>query len=917
MKKSLFVFFIFLSLLVSASHNRSGEITYKRVAPFTEIVGGTSVEIYWYLITITKYTDDDTPMLGSGQQNFVYDRCIDSVRFGDGDVGAAPRINGGLSVCANCQACSCSPFNGNSVPCGSLIIDQPGYRVKKNIYQFRHLYPGAGSYLIRTIDPNRNSDVVNIPFSNQQPFYLESLLIINSITGSNSSPQFMVEPIYKACVNKCFSHSAGAYDNEGDSLSYKISTSRGANGQTVPGYWLPSNVSIDKHSGILTWCSPNVIGEFNIAFIVEEWRKNTSGKPQLIGYILRDIQILVNVCPNSNPPGVITPKDTCVEAGSLISKKIIVSDPDLGDTIRLRGYAGAFSVTDPKGILTNTINSISASNNKNFAADFNWQTSCNHIRQQYYQTTFMAEDNGSPVHLVSFNVYNIRVVPPAVKNVLATPLGSSMKISWTLSTCSPSNNPLIVYKVYRKDGCNSYTPDYCQTGVPATSGFIYIGQCNSATAFLIDGNNGDGLVVGQYYTYLVVAVYKDGAESYSSNPVCGKLKRDIPIVLNVDVLSTSITTGSITIRWSRPLKTQGNFDTLAFPGPYQFNLKHKSGGVYTTIYNTTRTYLYQLDTVYTHVLINTVSNNHEYSIEFISGTFTIGSSQKASSVFLKASPSDRKIDLQWESKTPWKNYSYTVYRKNPSSQVFTAIATTTATNYSDVTQVVNRNAYCYYILSQGEYSDPTILKPLLNKSQEVCTTAIDLTSPCTPTLEVDASCPNGLVEVSWKNVRPLCSDDVINYILYYKNTSAENYQKIYEGDTTYFVNDGLSQIAGCYAIKSVDSSGNTSALSPDFCIDNCPEFELPNIFSPNKDGANDFFKAIKVRQVKEIDLKIVDRWGNLMYTTHDPYFQWDGNNMQTDQAVSEGTFFYVCTVFEPRIKGIIKRSIHGYIQVVR
>jgi len=118
-------------------------------------------------------------------------------------------------------------------------------------------------------------------------------------------------------------------------------------------------------------------------------------------------------------------------------------------------------------------------------------------------------------------------------------------------------------------------------------------------------------------------------------------------------------------------------------------------------------------------------------------------------------------------------------------------------------------------------------------------------------------------------------------------------------------------------LKSQRYHENEGSMSQDFCIDNCPVFELPNIFTPNNDSVNDFYKAIKVRQIKEISLSIVDRWGNLVYTTKDPYFHWNGVSSVSKVPVSEGTFFYVCDVFEPRLKGIVKRTLKGYVEVSR
>lgn len=908
MRKSALLCFLLLSSFFRASHNRSGEITYTRIAPFTKVSGNTVLPAYWYAIRIVTYTDDDTQQNGSGQPNTVADRCILNLYFGDGDSAAVQRSNGANSICSGCATC-CGDH------CGELIINEAGYRVKKNIYEVVHEYPGPGTFYIRTSDPNRNAGVINMNHSDLQSFFLQSALVIGTFSGPNNSPVFTVDPVDKACIYKCFTHNPGAYDPDHDSLVYKLSTPKGANGQTVTGYFDPPVLAggvfnIDSRSGILTWCAPTQVGEFNIAFVVEEWRRGTGGQYQLVGQVLRDMQILVRTCDNNDPPIVVVPRDTCMEAGTLLEKKISVSDPNLSNIVTLSGFGGAFAAAAPAATLLNKTGN-------GFQADLKWQTTCDHIARQPYQTTFKAEDNAGAYKLATYAVYNIRVIPPAVKHVIAQPAGSSIKISWDPAVCNPAANPLVKYRIYRQEGCKPFVAELCKPGVSAISGFAFIGETDSQTAAFTDDDQGEGLIVGQNYSYLVIAAYKDGSESYAGTQICTKLKRDVPILLNTDVESTSTTAGTVKIRWARPLKTEDNFDTLQLKGPYRFDLKVRDKGLFSTVFSSTANYLYQLDTAFAHQPVNTTLDSNEYLVEFRAGDILIGSSQKATSVFLSGRPSDRRIDLSWKSKTPWKNYMYTVFRKAPGVSGFTAIGTTTATVFSDTNHVVNRNSYCYYVLSEGQYSDPAIYKPLLNRSQEICVTAIDLTPPCTPTLSLEADCPKGFLTVRWKNVRALCSDDVVSYILYYKSTVNDAYQSVFETDTTYYIYDATSLISGCYAIQARDSSGNLSAMSPDFCVDNCPEFELPNVFSPNGDEVNDMYKAIKVRHIKEISLAIVDRWGNLVYTTSDPYFQWNGVNSQTKQEVSEGTFFYVCTVYEPRVNGVIKRVLKGTIQVVR
>jgi gliding motility-associated-like protein len=886
-----------------ATHNRAGEISYKRIPPFTKVVGGITVQNFRYLITVIKYTD-------SGPT--IADRCVDTVYFGDNERGVAPRVNGP-------SGCNCGSMNNAAIGCGVIIIAESSYTVKQNIYTIEHTYAGAGSYLIRSFDPNRNQDVRNIPNSVNLPFYIESLLIINSFTGANSSPVFSFPPIDRACVGQCFEHNPGAYDpDKNDSLSYEITTSRGQNGQTVANYFYPEtpatggSFGIDARTGLLRWCVPIYQGEYNIAFIVKEWRKNTSGDYQLIGYILRDMQVIVGNCKNNDPPALQPPPDMCVEAGTYIQSNVQVTDPDAADTPFIEGGGAPFTLTPPFATLTNTIGSSP------FTARFNWQTSCEHIRKQAYQVTLKVTDNGVPVKLVSFRTFNIRVVPPAVKNVTAVPVGSAIKVSWNLSTCSPAINPVTGYKIYRKNDCSVSTPDPCTTGVSAAEGFKLVGETDAGTTSFTDDNKGSGLVVGQNYSYLVVAVYNDGTESYASGKVCTELKRDVPIMLNVDVLSTSADSGTIFVRWTKPLVTAGNLDLNAYPGPYQFILNRRSNAntTYTTVFTSNKPNFYDLDTVFTDAGLNTFSQQFEYLIQFVSGTTIIGSSQTAESIFLTTVPADRKITLSWHSNTPWDNKKYSIWRREPTGSTFTEINSTADTTYTDSAHIANRYTYCYYVQSEGEYSAPGIPKPLLNKSQEACAKAVDLTLPCTPTLNVEADCPTGFVKVTWNNVRSICSDDVIKYILSYKPSVNDEYTSI-ETDTTYFVQDELTYISGCYIIQAVDSSGNLSPKSPNFCIDNCPEFELPNIFTPNGDGTNDHFMAIKVRQIKEIDLNVFDRWGNQVYHTSDPYFKWNGVSSLTKMPVSDGVLFYTCDVFEPRLKGILKRSIKGTVDLTR
>lgn len=899
LRKYLYLIFFFAIGFVQsvrATHNRAGEITYKWLYGYT------------YEITLVTYTDDGPS---------IADRCKLTLHFGDGDSAQVLRSNGATDPNSDC---------GPSGKIGQIL--SPGF--KMNIYKTQHTYKGPGLYKMYMFDRNRNQGVINVPSSVNQPFYLETFLSIGAFTGPNSSPVLTVLPLDKACLGKCYLHNPGAYDPDGDSLSYELVTCKGEDpltsqiGVTIPGYSYPDpgsggTYNINATNGTLTWCVPQANGEYNAAFIIKEWRK-FDGEYKLVGYVMRDMQIIVAPCSN-NPPVIKAISDTCVVAGAIVTRTITATDPNTSDIITLTATGGPFA--SPLPIAT----FAAAPSTGTVSGIFNWQTSCAQVRKAPYQVTFKAIDNDPQIQLVDFKTFNITVVGPPPKNLSATPLGTSINLIWNKSDCNNVGlgNKVIYYSVYRKNDCSPWVHSPCETGVPPSSGFTYLGHTagiNDTT--FTDNNNGIGLAHGVNYSYLVVAVYADGSQSYSSNQVCAQLKKDVPILINVDVLATSTSTGQVFVRWVKPITNISNLDTTVLPGPYEFRLSAKQGlsGTFNQVYSVTKNFfagLNQLsDTTFTHNGVNTVADLLIYKLDFYANSIFVGSTQTASSVFLSAVPADRKVTLSWKHFVPWGNYKYYIFRKTPSQTSYSLIDSTTQLKYKDTGDVVNRATYCYKVLSKGEYSDPAIFKPLLNNSQEVCATPVDLTLPCSPTLSVTSDCQTGFVQLKWNNPNHSCSDDVIKYLLYFKPTEDDDLSLLDSisniNDTTYTF-DGLSSIAGCYVVTALDSSRNESIKAEAICVDNCPEFELPNVVTFNGDGVNDFFKAIRVKHIKDIDLYVYNRWGQLVYQTTDPYFNWDGKVIQTKMLCSEGTYFYTCVVNEIRVKPTKPRLLKGFVQV--
>ncbi len=64
--------------------------------------------------------------------------------------------------------------------------------------------------------------------------------------------------------------------------------------------------------------------------------------------------------------------------------------------------------------------------------------------------------------------------------------------------------------------------------------------------------------------------------------------------------------------------------------------------------------------------------------------------------------------------------------------------------------------------------------------------------------------------------------------------------------------------------------------------------KLPNVFTPNSDGINDFFQlptSFPKNCGNDFELKIFSRWGKLIYQSKDLNFKWDG------EKVPEGVYF--------------------------
>lgn len=871
---------------VFATHNRAGEITFRHI-------GGLKYEI-----TVITYTE-----IGGNQA----DRPFLHIDWGD-----------------------------NSGPDSIVRSPNPPIltsSIKKNIYIKSHEYGGPGRYVVSVEDPNRNANIRNIPNSVSVPFYIESELIIDAFAGHNNSVKLLNPPIDFACVNSPFIHNPSAYDPDGDSLVFSLVASKGYNGVTIPGYQFPpaaNSLQINPRTGELVWDHPTIIGEFNIAMLVKEYK---NGIP--VGSVLRDMQITVGPACEHDPPQISDVESICVEAGDTLD--LIISAADTldgvtrksGDTVFLTASGGVFEVQNPASFgLTTTLSS-------HVRARFFWPTNCSNVRKTPYQVVYRAVDDGEP-NLTSFKSIEIKVVAPAPENFTVIPVKNTAELDWDPTVCTNA----VGYRIYRKLGSSGFDPDSCETGVPASTGFELLHTIEDiAQTSFVDDDNGKGLIIGLQYCYRVIAFFEDDAESYSSEEICIQLKKELPVITNVSVITTSLTEGVIDLAWSKPTE----FDTSVYPGPYRYVIRRQVWNENFEVIDSSAININ--DTTYTDINLNTEDNEYSYIIDMYDlsqGRTFMGPSVAASSIYLGSLAQDNRLVLQWNEEVPWINRKYVLYKLNPVSGDFDFVDTVYTQSYTD-DSLINGVEYCYKLESFGEYLVPGLIKPIRNLSQIHCNVPIDTVAPCPPQLTIetidceslsattegdpiDLPCSEGVNEtlLRWTNPNHVCEDvdDVVEYRIYQKRLIDAPFSIIHTvnqpNDTSYTYISEDGSIAGCYYVTAVDSFGNESAFTDSICVDNCPIYRLPNVFTPgNNDGFNDLFQPFPYCFVESVNITIFNRWGQTVFETSDPDINWNGIDQFTGISSPEGVYFYVCQVREIRLAGLSTRKLKGVVHLMR
>ncbi len=96
---------------------------------------------------------------------------------------------------------------------------------------------------------------------------------------------------------------------------------------------------------------------------------------------------------------------------------------------------------------------------------------------------------------------------------------------------------------------------------------------------------------------------------------------------------------------------------------------------------------------------------------------------------------------------------------------------------------------------------------------------------------------------------------------------------------------------GVYTLITTDFNGCESVAISDFELLDC-SVVIPNIFTPNGDGINDFW-VISILRPQYFKLDVYNRWGRTVYESDKVNHAWDGTNFRNGEPCPDGVYFYI------------------------
>lgn len=194
-----------------------------------------------------------------------------------------------------------------------------------------------------------------------------------------------------------------------------------------------------------------------------------------------------------------------------------------------------------------------------------------------------------------------------------------------------------------------------------------------------------------------------------------------------------------------------------------------------------------------------------------------------------------------------------------------------------------------YLWSTGDTDSLTYAKSNANKTYQVTITE-ECGAQTTNEVTVSVSQPSADFEFDFYNGKQIT----------FKNRSMGGTKYLWNfGDTTTSTEESPEheyEITKDYIVSLIVKDQTGCIDSASYTVHPPLNIYIPNAFSPNGDGLNDYFfisgegMRDKASSIKKFSIVILDRWGKEIFFTRDPAFKWDGT--VDGKKLGIGTYVY-------------------------
>ena len=428
------------------------------------------------------------------------------------------------------------------------------------------------------------------------------------------------------------------------------------------------------------------------------------------------------------------------------------------------------------------------------------------------------------------------------------------------------------------------------------------------------------------YSVVVTNTASGCATSILNNVVDVALDNAIPVITlssgtnsgTITCTNTVVTiapvvtpTANLTYTWSPSGVTSSSINDATFtaPGIYTLVVTNTLTGCVTSSTNTANTYTVTIDNAVISATINAISSNTIIGCGAGNSAVTLQGSSSATTPSYTWMPGG--ITTQTFAATTAGDYTLSVQDVNSgcsTSTVITVIGSTTppqgvnagtSANIACGSSTVTLNGVTTTTNTSFSWSGPsatsivagteTTANPIATEVGAYTLTVTDNLTGCSSTDVVNVTQAIATASII---ANPTSGISPLDVAFTGAGAGNPNYSWNFgDGNTSNSQNPNNTFTTGTYTVTLTTTSGScTATATVEIVVEDGLTIEIPNVFTPNNDGANDVF-TIKSTGVKEIALQIFNRWGEKLYEFSGAKASWDGL-APNSAKVPEGTYFY-------------------------